>query len=112
MATAENYEYTSAFEAERLVQNLAKFSLSDVGSLKWLNQHETLEQLNVQAHKNLAAQSEEYVSEAFLTHQKIELLIYDLVLISTWKQQVYPGLKRDLIKQNSMAAYFLVFDID
>jgi hypothetical protein len=41
-------EYISASEGERLVENLSKFQLSQVGSLEWLNQHEIMERLTVQ----------------------------------------------------------------
>ena len=52
MAAAVNL---NAFEAEQIVTNLKKFSLDQVGSLKWFNQHESLETLNIQvSHLRLA----------------------------------------------------------
>ena len=38
----------NAFETEQMVSNLKKFTLEQVGSLKWFNQHESLETLNIQ----------------------------------------------------------------
>jgi hypothetical protein len=38
----------TAFEAEQIISGLKKFSLDQVGSLKWFNQHEALETLNIQ----------------------------------------------------------------
>ncbi|KAJ2994837.1 Zinc finger MYND domain-containing protein 10 [Globomyces sp. JEL0801] len=68
-------EYISAFDSDHTVQNLKRFKLIDVGSIKWLKQHQSLEQLNIQAHKNIAKQQEEYVTESFLTFEKV-LFIY------------------------------------
>ena len=47
MATS-NQDYLSAFEAEQLVKNLTKFQLEDVGTSKWMIQHEAMERLNIQ----------------------------------------------------------------
>jgi hypothetical protein len=41
-------EFISAFDVERNVQDLRKFSLEEVGSAKWMNQHEVIEALNMQ----------------------------------------------------------------
>jgi zinc finger MYND domain-containing protein 10 len=60
-----------AFEASSLIQNLKKFSLQDVGTPKWLIQHESIERLNIQAHKNVQSESEEYITESILTHEKV-----------------------------------------
>lgn len=38
----------NAFEAEQIVSHLQKFTLEQVGSLKWFTQHESLETLNIQ----------------------------------------------------------------
>ncbi|KAI8912721.1 hypothetical protein EDD86DRAFT_245594 [Gorgonomyces haynaldii] len=100
MATSS--EYLSAFEAERLVQSLVKLDLEDVGSTKWMIQHEAIERLNIQAHRNVQNNSEEYITEAFM-----RTLVHDLILIQTWKQQVYPLVKKELISDDSMTAYFL-----
>jgi hypothetical protein len=41
-------EFISAFEVERYIQDLRKFTLEQVGSPKWMNQHEVMEKLNIQ----------------------------------------------------------------
>lgn len=64
----------SAFESESMIQGLQKFSLKDVGSYKWMNQHETFERLNIQAHKNVQAQQEEFITEQILTYEKVSYL--------------------------------------
>ena len=47
-ASVEEGINLNAFEAEQIISNLNKFSLDQVGSLKWFNQHESLETLNIQ----------------------------------------------------------------
>ena len=65
-------------EAERYVEELEKFDLEQVGSSKWMEQHRRLEKLNLQAHQNAMTNSDEYVLEAILTFNKLEVLIHDL----------------------------------
>ncbi|KAJ3302240.1 Zinc finger MYND domain-containing protein 10 [Kappamyces sp. JEL0829] len=108
-AQSDNAVYIPAFEAERLVQDLKRFSLVDVGGAKWAKQHEAMEKLNIQAHKNTAAQSEEYVSEAILTFQMVDTIIHDLILIQTWKKQIYPQISDSVVKKNSLALYFILY---
>ncbi|KAJ3320456.1 Zinc finger MYND domain-containing protein 10 [Boothiomyces sp. JEL0866] len=102
-------DFLHAFEAENIVQSLQKFSLRDVGTVKWLQQHEQMERLNFQAHKNLVDQNEEYISELFVTYQKLDCIIHDLFLINAWKKNIYPSLEKSLVKGNSLTAYFLLF---
>jgi hypothetical protein len=64
-----------AFEATALVQSLQKLALKDVGSVKWSLQHEAIETLNIQAHKNVIAQTEEFITEAILTYEKVGLFL-------------------------------------
>lgn len=81
-----------ATEAERLVENLRRFSLSDVGSEAWMAQHKVLERLNRQAHVSASEKSDEFVLEAMLTFQKMPVLVYDLILIEAWRERVLPDL--------------------
>jgi hypothetical protein len=39
----------SAYEAERMIERLARTSMADVGSARFLEQHEWLQKLNLQA---------------------------------------------------------------
>ena len=38
---------------------------------RWYKQHETLDRLNIQAHKNAMQSSDEYVMESFVTFDKV-----------------------------------------
>ncbi len=46
---------------------------------RWLNQHETVDRLNIQAHKNALSSTDEFVMETFVTNEKVR--IYLLILL-------------------------------
>lgn len=96
-------------EAERYVESLQRFELSEVGSSAWMEQHRKLEKLNLQAHQNAMSNSDEFVMEAVLTFDKLGTLIHDLILIEAWKENVYPLLVDDLAGRNNMRLYFVLY---
>lgn len=96
-------------EAERYVEGLEKFDLEQVGSSKWMEQHRRVEKLNLQAHQNAMINSDEYVLEAILTFNKLEVLIHDLLLIEAWKENVYPYLLDKVAGRNTMRIYFILY---
>jgi hypothetical protein len=98
----------TASEADHLVKNLVKFQLKDIGTPKWMLQHETLERLNIEAHKNIVLQVEEFVTESIILYEMTETLVHDLILIDTWKTAIYPKINSDLINRNSLSVYFIV----
>jgi len=61
-----------AREAERLIESLKKFDVTQVGSSEWLEQHRKIERLNLQSHQNAMTNSDEYILEAVLTFGKLE----------------------------------------
>ena len=105
-ATSPVLDHTTT---ERFVEELKKFRIEEVGSSRWMEQHERLERLNQQAHQCAASNTDEYVVEAFLTFRKIETLIHDLLTIEAWKQYVLPELINRLCEKNSMRAYFILY---
>jgi hypothetical protein len=60
-------------EAERLIEGIKMFTLEEVGTSKYLEQHRCLEKLNLQAHQNAMYNTDEYVLEAFLTFDKLKV---------------------------------------
>jgi len=98
-----------ARETERYVEELQKFDIKEVGSKLWMQQHKRLVKLNQQAHENAMSNSDEYVLEAILTFDKIEILIHDLLLIEIWKESVYPLLLEELAGKNSMRVFFILY---
>ena len=107
-------------DAERIVENLCEFGLKDVGSKAWMEQHASIEKLNQQAHASARDKSDEFVLEAFLTFDKLGCLIYDLILIETWREKVYPLLRAGIVgegeatesektRSKSMRCYFVLY---
>lgn len=96
-------------EAERIIENLKFYSIEQVGSSLWMQQHEKLEKLNLQAHQSAMSQSDEFILESILTFSKIEFLIQDLLIIETWKEFVFPKLLPILAGKNSMRLYFILY---
>ncbi|OUM68035.1 hypothetical protein PIROE2DRAFT_4318 [Piromyces sp. E2] len=91
----------NANEAEVYIQELKKIPVEDFGNDKWMKQHEYIEKLNIQAHLNVAQQSEEYISELLVT--------YDKVLSETWRNKIYPLIKNKITQSNSLRVYMMLY---
>ncbi|KAI8828820.1 hypothetical protein BJ741DRAFT_625233 [Chytriomyces cf. hyalinus JEL632] len=100
----------SAFEAEMLVSELASKSVTfeDIGTARWFMNHENLERLNIQSHLNVQAQCEEFVTEVFLTHAKIDFLVRDLLTIEAWKRRVFPKVL-GVAAAHSIKSYMILY---
>lgn len=96
-------------EAERLIERLAKFSVEEVGGSRWMQQHQTIATLNLQAHQCALTKCDEFVVEAVLTFSKLDTIIHDLLIIEVWKEHVLPHLIERLSVANSMRAYFVFY---
>lgn len=96
-------------EAERLVEGLRKFTVEEVGTSAYMEQHAVLEKLNVQAHQSAMSNSDEYVLEALMTFEKLPVLINDLIVIEAWKEFVYPRLLDRVAGRNTMRTYFIMY---
>ncbi|KAG5191579.1 hypothetical protein JKP88DRAFT_271291 [Tribonema minus] len=79
-------------EAERYAEALSAFDVTDVGSSAWLDQHQRLVKLNLQAHQSAMARADEYVLEALQTFGKVPLLVRELLLVEAWKEFALPDL--------------------
>jgi hypothetical protein len=53
-----------------------------------MKQHEFLQKLNLQAHVNASQQRDEFVLEAMILHEKLPLIIRELIASELWKQNV------------------------
>lgn len=97
------------YEAECLVQSLDTISLEQVGDSKWMKQHSTIEKLNMQAHHNALSKHDEFVKDAFVTHEKIPVLIHDLIVVEMWKERVLPHLLEDVDHLAAVKAYIVLY---
>lgn len=99
----------NALEADRYCEELITNSFEQMGGHKWLSQHEFLSKLNLQAHVNASQQRDEFVLEAMVLHEKIPLLIRELIASELWKQNAYPLIKDWLAEHNSIKGYLLLY---
>ena len=63
-----NDDFITPYEAEHLISELNDVDIQEYGSKLWFRQHETLDRLNIQAHKNAIGSTDEFVMESFVTH--------------------------------------------
>ncbi|KAL4451614.1 hypothetical protein ABPG75_007276 [Micractinium tetrahymenae] len=109
-ASAPSQAALTAPEAARLVQRLRAFDLSEFGTPAWLEQHDAVEQLNLQAHLNAQAHADEFVKEALVLHDKLGLLVRELLAAEVWRERLLPLLERHLAERvDSVTAYQLVY---
>ena len=100
----------SPWEAEQRVEQLEEFDVTEVGTGAWMKQHESLEQLNLQAHQSAQQAGDEFVLETLITFDKLKLLVHELLAIEAWRLHVFPRVKRGLADAKcSMRAYFCLF---
>lgn len=63
------------------------------GSPKFLEQHDWIVQLNLQAHHNAVAHADEFVMEALVSHGKVDALVHGLLVseVSAHVQVLLPA---------------------
>lgn len=83
------------------MSKLRAFTIEEIGSVSWLEQHSVLEALNLQAHADARALRDEIVKDSFVTHDKVSLLTIDLVICKTWIQYALPLLRSHLAAPNT-----------
>ena len=96
-------------DAQRIVESLRLFPVSDIGSKAWLDQHTNIEKLNMQAQHSIVKQSDEFVIEALVDHEKLPLLIAELIALEAWQEQALPVLFDEIAEKNSVKGYFILY---
>ena len=91
-----------------MVQEVKEIDIKNFGSPEWYKQHETLDRLNIQAHKNAINSTDEYVMDSFVTFDKVKTVIYDLLMTEVFKEKLYPLLKKEMAQINSIRSYMIV----
>ena len=97
------------YESERLIQKIREFSFQEIGSSEWFQQHAILEKINLQSHQNAITNSDEFIIEQLLLFNKIPILIYELLMIELWKDNIYPLIINELGSKNQMRIYFILY---
>lgn len=73
-----------------------------------MKQHEVLGKLNMQAHQNTAANSDEFVMGNLITYDKMACLVHELLAAEAWAAVLFPLVKGRLSGRNSLHTYFIV----
>lgn len=63
----------------------------------------------MQTHVNAIMKTDEFILEECASHDKLKLLIYDLIVSETWKKKVLPLLKPYYDKMNTFRSYIAVY---
>ncbi|XP_015778337.1 PREDICTED: LOW QUALITY PROTEIN: zinc finger MYND domain-containing protein 10-like [Acropora digitifera] len=69
--SVEGKQVLFATEAELFIEQLKTYPVKEIGSAKWMNQHEFIEKLNMQAIISASSQTDEFVKELLITLEKI-----------------------------------------
>ena len=69
-------DFLTPYEVEHLVQAIVEIPLERYGSPEWFRQHETLDRLNIQAHKNAMNSTDEYVMDSIVTFDKVRTSLF------------------------------------
>jgi hypothetical protein len=101
-------EALSPAEADILVRALRPIGLQDIGSTAWKEQREAIEQLNMCAHSNAALKKDDFVKSFLIEHEKLVVLIHELLVMETWRHNVLPSIQRDIV-ENPSAVYMYCY---
>ena len=96
-------------EAERMVEELRLMTIDEVGSSAWTKQHQNLEKLNMQAQICVMNQADEFVVEALIDHEKVPMLIQDLLITEAWKEKVLPIVQEELAAAHYVKLYLIMY---
>jgi hypothetical protein len=96
-------------EAVRLVEDLKLFALEEVGTSAWTKQHQNIEKLNMQAQVSVMNNADEFVVEALIDHEKIPMLIQDLLVTEAWKEKVLPLVQEELAAAHYVKLYLIMY---
>lgn len=98
------------FEAEHFIEHLEEVTLDEIGTKKFLDQHEKVEKLQALAHYQAEDGTDEFIVDFVNTHDKMGVLVHNLVTIETWKENVYPLLKEHIAPMSSVRSYVPLYN--
>lgn len=75
-------------EAELTIRELQPLGFCDIGSDKWKNKRDAVEQLNMCTHANAVRQVDDYVKTFLVEHDKLPALLHELLMMEAWRQRV------------------------
>lgn len=99
----------SIFEAEAFIKELSFNTVADIGTEKWMQQHEWLEKLNIQAHHSALTKHDEFVVDLIVSYEKIPVLVNELLAIEAWKENVFPLIVDKVPATCSVKCYMVMY---
>ena len=91
-----------------MVKSIAPILPEDVGSGSWQHQQHNLEALNVQAHVDAKHGRNEFVKSLIVGHDKMSLLVANLIVSESWLDKAYPDIKDQLSTCKDPVLYLAV----
>lgn len=76
-------------EADRIIESLRPFPIDDVATSDWKDQRMRVEQLNHAAHACAAQKKDNFILSALLTHDKLPVLLHELLVAEAMRKRVY-----------------------
>jgi len=99
-----------ALQAAHSLTQTPTSTCAQYGSPKFLEQHDWIVQLNVQAHQNAVAHSDEFVMEALVSRGKVDALIHNLLVAEAWRENALPLLRDHLARAvDSVISWSLLY---
>ena len=109
MESLSSEQFVSSYESEQMITCIQQIDIEEYGSKKWLEQHKIIDTLNMQAHRNAAQKTEEYVMQGLSDANKVKDLIYILLVSEAWKKNLYPLVKKKVSHSHSLKGYLLLY---
>nr|CCC95421.1 unnamed protein product [Trypanosoma congolense IL3000] len=97
----------SVVEVEHAVRQLRTFSLQNVGTTEWKDQRVEVERLNMCSHSNAVLKKDDAVKTFLIEHEKLPVLLHELLVMEMWRQRVLPVMKEEL-SQHPAGMYMYV----
>lgn len=94
----------SPADAEIGIRQLRSFSIEEVGTSAWKDQRESLERLNMCTHSNAVQKTDDFVKAFLLEHDKLSVVLHELLLMEVWRQRVLPSIM-EAVTHSPTAAY-------
>lgn len=97
-------------ESEAYIQELKPMGVDIIGSDKWSVQRERIEKLTMQAISNVAQKMDEFVTNQLISHDKVAILIHELVCVDLWKRNVFSLLfKQSVTPTTGFPTYLILY---
>jgi hypothetical protein len=100
----------TSFESEDIISNkIQPLTYDIIGSSTFLQQHAYLSKLNMQEVKNILTGGEDLIMTQFIDHEKLIPLIHDIFLMNSFKQNIFPEIKKQIANLSSIKSYLMLY---